>query len=171
MKYKVGDKVWFKNSIWSILDCWKDEVDNWENHKIGKENKNTIAAEHELEKFEDDIKVDCVNGTIKVNGVDVFKAIEGTLPNFNKWVKPELKNGWVEIELGDKVTNHESTIINLNELNTTKSRQIERLMKFIAKGYSITNDLDYDLIRETLLKDIRDEDLVNAIMYHVRKGE
>ena len=70
-----------------------------------------------------------------------------------------------------EVKNHESTIINLNDLNTAKSRQIERLMKFIAKDYTITNDLDYDLIRETLLKDIRDEDLVNAIMYHVRKGK
>lgn len=78
---------------------------------------------------------------------------------------------WMFEDTVEKQMNHESTIINLNDLNTAKSRQIERLMKFIAKDYTITNDLDYDLIRETLLKDIRDEDLVNAIMYHVRKGK
>lgn len=66
---------------------------------------------------------------------------------------------------------HEDTIMNLNELNTAKTRQIERLMKFIAKDYEIIMDFDRDLIRETLIKEIRDEDLVNAIMYHIRKGK
>jgi hypothetical protein len=65
----------------------------------------------------------------------------------------------------------ETTILNLNELNTSKTRKLERLMKFIAKDYSITHDLGYDLIRETLMEELRDEDLVNEIMYHVRKGK
>jgi hypothetical protein len=67
--------------------------------------------------------------------------------------------------------NHEDTIMHLNELNTSKTRKLERLMKFIAKDYSITHDLGYDLTRETLMYELKDEDLVNEIMYHVRKGK
>lgn len=132
MKYKVGDKLFYKGSEWEVKDFWVSEFDGWDTYKIIKGNLMTVVNDFQYqEKF---IRVD-------------------------------------ELLKTKKSFDHESTIINLNDLNTTKSRQIERLMKFIAKDYSITNDLDYDLIRETLLKDIRDEDLVNAIMYHIRKGK
>jgi len=71
---------------------------------------------------------------------------------------------WMFEDVETKQIDHELVILQLTELNALKTRQLDELM-------TITNDLDYDLIRETLLKDIRDEDLVNAIMYHVRKGK
>ena len=120
MKYKVGDKVFYKGVEWQVNDSWVNKISGWDTYKLKNGDSQTVVSDFQFQER----KID-----------------------------------------------HESTIINLNDLNTTKSRQIERLMKFIAKDYSITNDLDYDLIRETLLKDIRDEDLVNAIMYHVRKGK
>lgn len=120
MKYKVGDKVFYKGVEWQVNDSWVNKISGWDTYKLKNGDSQTVVSDFQFQER----KID-----------------------------------------------YESTIINLNELNTTKSRQIERLMKFIAKDYSIRNDLDYNLIRETLLKDIRDEDLVNAIMYHVRKGK
>ena len=71
-----------------------------------------------------------------------------------------------------KTPTHEDTITHLNELNTSKTRKIERLMKHIAKGFNITPVcITTDKIRSFLIESIKDEDLVNEIMFHVRKGK
>ena len=147
MKYKVGDKVRVKK--------WEDLKSEYEVDEDGYICHGVV--------FNDEMREYC--GKELVIG---YVGMDEYLCHGNNW----LWQDWMFEDVDEyKKIDHESTIINLNDLNTTKSRQIERLMKFIAKDYSITNDLDYDLIRETLLKDIRDEDLVNAIMYHVRKGK
>ena len=146
MKYKVGDKVKVKE--WEDLELeYEVDEDGYIYHGVffNPEMKEFCGKEVEIEYI----------------GMDEYLCHDNDF----------LWQDWMFEDVETKQIDHESTIINLNDLNTTKSRQIERLMKFIAKDYSITNDLDYDLIRETLLKDIRDEDLVNAIMYHVRKGK
>ena len=146
MKYKIGDKVKVKK--------WEDLELEYEVDEYGDICHGAMFIQEMKEYCGKELVIEQVwNDRYSCHGISYL------------W------QDWMFEDVETKQIDHESTIINLNDLNTTKSRQIERLMKFIAKDYTITNDLDYDLIRETLLKDIRDEDLVNAIMYHVRKGK
>lgn len=64
--------------------------------------------------------------------------------------------------------NHEQIIIQLTELNATKTRQLDELMRFIAYL------LDGDIIKsskEYLTTKLSDVQLVDGILYHVRKGK
>ena len=60
--------------------------------------------------------------------------------------------------------NHDQTILHLNELNSIKTRQIEDLMKFIA--YLVPK-----AHKEYLSHHLNDVQLIDGIMYHVRKGK
>ena len=158
MKFKVGDKV---------------RVKKWEDLELEYKVDGDGYIHHDGVAFNPKMKEYCGKElVIEYIGMDEYLCYNGWI--WQDWMFEDIETKTIRIDENQEikiVRNHEATIINLNDLNTTKSRQIERLIKFIAKDYSITNDLDYDLIRETLLKDIRDEDLVNAIMYHVRKGK
>ena len=60
--------------------------------------------------------------------------------------------------------NHDQTILHLNELNALKTRQLDELMKFIAHLVPKAH-------KEYLSHHLNDVQLIDGIMYHVRKGK
>lgn len=60
--------------------------------------------------------------------------------------------------------NHEQTIIHLNELNSIKTRQLDELMRFIAH-------IQPKAHKEYLEHHLSDVQLIDGILYHVRKGK
>lgn len=69
------------------------------------------------------------------------------------------------VEIPKQTTlNHESVIIQLTELNALKTRQLDELMKFIAHLVPKAH-------KEYLSHHLNDVQLIDGIMYHVRKGK
>ena len=62
------------------------------------------------------------------------------------------------------VRNHESVILQLTELNSIKTRQLDELMKFIAHLVPKAH-------KDYLSHHLNDVQLIDGIMYHVRKGK
>lgn len=146
MKYKVGDKVRVKE--------WKDLELEYEVDEYGDICHGAMFIQEMKEYCGKELVIEQVwNDRYSCHGISYL------------W------QDWMFEDVVEQQIDHESVILQLTELNELTARKLVELMKFIAKDYTITNDLDYYLIRETLLKDIRDEDLVSAIMYHVRKGK
>ena len=71
---------------------------------------------------------------------------------------------WMFEDAVEKQMNHDQTILHLNELNSIKTRQIEDLMKFIAHLVPKAH-------KEYLSHHLNDVQLIDGIMYHVRKGK
>ena len=63
-----------------------------------------------------------------------------------------------------EVRDHESVILQLTELNALKTRQLDELMKFIAHLVPKAH-------KEYLSHHLNDVQLIDGIMYHVRKGK
>ena len=59
---------------------------------------------------------------------------------------------------------HEDTIMHLNELNALKTRQLDDLMKFIAHLVPKAH-------KDYLSHHLNDVQLIDGIIYHVRKGK
>lgn len=64
----------------------------------------------------------------------------------------------------NKKLNHDQTILHLNELNALKTRQLDELMKFIAHLVPKAH-------KEYLSHHLNDVQLIDGIIYHVRKGK
>ena len=125
MKYKVGDKLFYKGSEWEVKDFWVSELDGWDTYKIIKGNLMTVVNDFQYqEKF---IRVD-------------------------------------ELLKTKKSLDHDQTILHLNELNALKTRQLDELMKFIAHLVPKAH-------KEYLSHHLNDVQLIDGIMYHVRKGK
>jgi hypothetical protein len=162
MKYKVGDKVKVKE--WEDLKLeYKADEDGYIDVGVGfvDDMREFCGKELEIKK-------------IRKHGYSCLLnewAWEDWMFEDESKETSSIRIDESQIVKQSKSLDLETTILNLNELNTSKTRKLERLMKFIAKDYSITHDLGYDLTRETLMYELKDEDLVNEIMYHVRKGK
>lgn len=161
MKYKVGDKVRVRK--------WDDMV-----KEFGLNWAGGIQKEVNGQSFTSSMKEFC-RKEIKIEKVyrEDYSS-NGWL--WEDWmledVKPPtleditLKFGRVPLiaESIKIVYTHEDTIINLNELNSIKTRQIEDLMKFIAHLVPKAH-------KEYLSHHLNDVQLIDGIMYHVRKGK
>jgi hypothetical protein len=53
MKYKVGDKLFYKGSEWDVIDVRKGIDSNWDTCVIRNKNRNMVVFEHELEKVDE----------------------------------------------------------------------------------------------------------------------
>jgi hypothetical protein len=160
MKYKVGDKVKYEDEVGIVLRVIKSIISNNFLYEVKSKNNEVTFYfyEEDLELIEEETTI-----RIDESNFDPRIIQKGKIGSFRI---DDIKNVAIT-----ETKNHEDTILHLNELNTSKTRKLERLMKFIANDYEITMDLDRDLIRETLMKELKDEDLVNEIMFHVRKGK
>ena len=71
---------------------------------------------------------------------------------------------WMFEDVETKQIDHELVILQLTELNALKTRQLDELMKFIAHLVPKAH-------KEYLSYHLNDVQLIDGIMYHVRKGK
>ena len=151
MKYKVGDKVKVKE--------WKDlELE----YKVDEDGYICYGV-----VFNGEMKEFCGKEL-----VIEYIGMGDYLCHDNDW----LWQDWMfEDKSKSKSLDHEQIIIQLTELNALKTRQLDELMKFIAhvvnKETETTPDVTEQMKRDYLLHYIKDIQLVDGILYHIRKGK
>ena len=150
MKYKAGDKVKVKE--WKDLELeYKVNEDGEINFDAGftSEMSEFCGKELVIKKLCDDSYI-CLG---------------------NKW---KWQDWMFEDESKSKSLDYEQIIIQLTELNALKTRQLDDLMRFIArvviKETETTPDVTDQMKRDYLLHHVKDIQLVDGILYHIRKG-
>lgn len=140
MKYKVGDKVRVRQ--------WDDMV-----KEFGLNWAGAIQKEVKGQSFTSSMKEFCRK---EINIEKVYREDYSS----NGW----LWEDWMFEDVIEQQIDHESVILQLTELNSIKTRQIEDLMKFIAHLVPKAH-------KEYLSHHLNDVQLIDGIMYHVRKGK
>ena len=151
MKYKVGDKV---------------KVKKWED----------LASEYTVDEYGDichgamfiqEMKEYCGKElVIKHVRMDTYSC-HGNIWSWQDWMFEDVETKTIRIDEKQEikiVRNHESVILQLTELNSIKTRQLDELMKFIAHLVPKAH-------KEYLSHHLNDVQLIDGIMYHVRKGK
>ena len=105
--------------------------------------------------FDEDMKEFCGKELVIRYVGDVGYLCHGNNRSWQDW----MFEGVVE-----KQIDHESVILQLTELNALKTRQLDELMKFIAHLVPKAH-------KEYLSHHLNDVQLIDGIMYHVRKGK
>ena len=151
MKYKVGDKVRVKK--WGDLEL-EYKVDKYGSicHGVG---------------FEKEMKEFCGKELLikRVRKDDYL--CHGNIWSWEDWMFEDVEIKTIRIDEKQEikiVRNHESVILQLTELNALKTRQLDELMKFIAHLVPKAH-------KEYLSHHLNDVQLIDGIMYHVRKGK
>ena len=151
MKYKVGDKVRVRQ--------WEDLKSQYKTDEYGEINVGVI--------FVEDMKNFCGKELV----IEML-GFGGYLCKGNDWIWEDWMFEDIEtktIRIDEKrevkeVRDHESVILQLTELNALKTRQLDELMKFIAHLVPKAH-------KEYLSHHLNDVQLIDGIMYHVRKGK
>ena len=151
MKYKVGDKVRVKK--WEDLELeYEVDEDGYIYHGafFNPEMKEFCGKEVEIEYI----------------GMDEYLCHDNDFL-WQDWMFEDVETKTIRIDekQGIKIVrNHESVILQLTELNSIKTRQLDELMKFIAHLVPKAH-------KDYLSHHLNDVQLIDGIMYHVRKGK
>ena len=144
MKYKIGDKVKVKK--WEDLEL-EYEVDEYGSICHGamfiQEMKEYCGKEFVIEQVWND-RYSC-------HGISYL---------WQDWMFEDVETKQIDHEL----VVLQSVILQLTELNALKTRQLDELMKFIAHLVPKAH-------KEYLSHHLNDVQLIDGIMYHVRKGK
>jgi hypothetical protein len=109
-------------------------------------------------KVGDKVKYRTPFGLFECEIIEVINSLKGyTVLHKDK------KTTYVDEESLTLISTHEDTIMHLNELNSIKTRQLDELMRFIAH-------IQPKAHKEYLSHHLSDVQLIDGILYHVRKG-
>ena len=126
---------------------WEDLKSQYETDEYGEINVGVI--------FVEDMKEFCGKELV----IEGFNY-EGYAYESNGWSWQD----WMFEDVETKQIDHELVILQLTELNALKTRQLDELMKFIAHLVPKAH-------KEYLTHHLSDIQLIDGIMYHVRKGK
>ena len=142
MKYKVGDKVRVRQ--------WEDLKSQYETDEYGEINVGVI--------FIEDMKNFCGKELV-IEGFNYEGyAYESNGWSWQDWMFEDVETKTIRID-----EKREVKIVRNHEL-VIKTRQLDELMKFIAHLVPKAH-------KEYLSHHLNDVQLIDGIMYHVRKGE
>lgn len=151
MKYKVGNKVRVKK--------WEDLEMEYEVDEDGEINVGICFTEEMKEYCGKEL-------VIRQAWIDTYSC-HGNSFLWQDWMFEDVETKTIKIDEKREikiVRNHESVILQLTELNALKTRQLDELMKFIAHIVPKAH-------KEYLSHHLSDVQLIDGIMYHVRKGK
>ena len=151
MKYKVGDKARVKK--------WEDLKSQYKVDEYGEINVGVYFTK-EMKEF---CGKELVIGYV---GTGAYSC-HGSYSLWQDWMFEDVETKTIRIDEKQEikiVRNHESVILQLTELNSIKTRQLDELMKFIAHLVPKAH-------KEYLSHHLNDVQLIDGIMYHVRKGK
>ena len=151
MKYKVGDKVRVRQ--------WEDLKSQYKTDEYGEINVGVI--------FVEDMKEFCGKELVIRQVWSDTYSCHGNNFLWQDWMFEDVETKTIRIDEKrevKEVRDHESVILQLTELNALKTRQLDELMKFIAHLVPKAH-------KEYLAHHLNDVQLIDGIMYHVRKGK
>ena len=144
MKYKIGDKVKVKK--------WEDLELEYEVDEYGDICHGAMFIQEMKEYCGKELVIEQVwNDRYSCHGISYL---------WQDWMFEDVETKQIDHEL----VVLQSVILQLTELNALKTRQLDELMKFIAHLVPKAH-------KEYLSHHLNDVQLIDGIMYHVRKGK